>query len=375
MKKSVHFYTNILVFGILNIITFMAHAKFDEIRFYPQKTWQWDLVGEYLSSTSNYASTGGVYTNLPSGNYYNLFTTDVSFRTMVPKKNWAWYGGTQLAYSMTRNTAQTLTNTNFPFVKIGTDYVMYSGSFLLIPDFYFVYPMVKNDFSSTSMAAVGDGTMQASAQLRIQGVFNTMWLSAYSGFIYRDGGRSSVIPYGLTAELPFTRWILGGSLTGYSSATYDANTNNATQQVAWNNNVNGGSQMFGSINPQVLEANGWVKWKLNKEYTILAGGGSTLSGSNMANYWNVNAGISYRMATKETSAPAAPVAKPNPFLFQEETADGVDQQLFQKEELVAPPPPAPHDYQPVPNLQNELNKTENQMELKLKKKKKTQESP
>jgi hypothetical protein len=374
MKKSVQNITNIVVFGILTSLTFSAQAKFDEIRFYPQKTWQLDMYSEYRASTSNYASTGGVYTNLPAGNYYNLFSTDFSFRTLVPKKNWAWYGGTEVAYGMSKNTVQSLTSTNFPLVKLGTDYVMYHGNFLLIPDLYVEFPTAKNDFNSTNITAVGDGTTKLSAQLRIQGVFNGMWLGAYSGFIYRDQGRSSVIPYGIVGELPFTSWIIGGSVTGYSSATYDSNTNNPTQQVAWNNNVNGGSQMFDSINPQVLEANGWLKWRLGREYSILLGGGSTLSGSNMANYWNVNGGISYRLGTKEvSSAPQVAPPKPNPFLFQEETADGVDQSVFQKEEVVPQTKPAPQDYSP--NLQNELNKTENQMELKLKKKKKTQENP
>ena len=123
--------------------------------------------------------------------------------------------------------------------------------------------------------------------------------------------------------------------------------------------------MFDSINPQLLESNVWTKFNFTKNFSAFVGAGFSLNGSSIANYWNVQGGIAYRMPSTAASSRAAKRSEVE--RFNEETSDGVDQTLFETSPAVKEvPKPAPKKRTaPAPkNIQNELDKTEMQIEMK-----------
>jgi len=340
-----------------------ASANFPEMKSYPQKVWDYELMAKYTTTTSNFTSAGGSFVSLLPGSSFNVIDTNLSVRTCVPQKNWAVWGDTQLTYAQSKSTYQTLSNTGFTHFRIGTDYIVYQDSFNLIPEFFFLYPITQNNFTSNT-TGLSDGIMELSGKLYIQFKVNTFQIAGFAGYLWRDQGRSALVPYGVTGEMQFQSWSLSGNLQGYSSASSDNNTNNPIQQLTWMSTANAGSEMFDALNPQILELNLWLKVPTSKTLSFLAGGGTTLNGANMANYWDVQGGIIYRWPT---STPPRTRPRTNEEKFNEETSDGVDQNLFSQPANNVRTRPKPAPAAPKQNLQQQLDNTEMQIYMKTKK--------
>lgn len=349
-----------LVSASLFFFSLLALGEYHEIKTYSQKDWNMDFRGKYFLSDSNFSTGGGVYQALPNGYGYQLLDASMGFRSTIPERNWAVWGETQLAYVSAKSSSATRTNTGISYAKVGTDYILYEDVFTLIPEFSFTYPFVKNA-TNVDAAAIGEGVMEADARMLAQIRFRDFTMGGFAGFTYRDESRSSLVPYGIYAEIGKKTWSFGGNLRGYSSASFDKDSNNQTARQNWATNFNGGSYKFFMPNPQLLETNFWAQVRTTKQMNFLCGFGMTLNGANTANGWNVMAGMTYRFPTgKETEG--------NDDLnrFQEETKDGVDQTLFKKG---ANTPQKKRTRDDNGNLQDELDKTEMQIELKSNKRK------
>lgn len=344
----------VCLFSIL--FALVSFGDYHEIKTYSQKNWDMSFRGKYFYTDSNYLSSGGTYQSLPSGYGYQLLDMTAGFRATLPDKNWAFFGETQFAYAQAKSPSSTRTNSNITYIKVGTDYILYEDTFTLIPEFTFSYPFVKNA-TNVDAVALAEGVMEMEAKMLAQIHLGKIIAGVFTGYTYRDESRSSLIPYGVFAEMAGKTWSFGGNLRGYSSISYDKDTNNQAARQSWATNYNGGSFKFFMPNPQLLEANFWSQVKTTKQLNFLFGFGMTLNGANMANGWNALFGMTYRFPTAKEKNTDAELEH-----FQEETKDGVNQSLFQKQ--------APVENQvPKENLQNELDKTEMQIELKSNKRK------
>ncbi len=346
------------------LLSFCANAGFDEIKLYPQNVWDFELTSRYLSTNSNYSSAGGAYSNLPTGCSYTLEDFNFATRTSVPGSNWSLWGDSQVSSSQSKNTSQSLSATGLTHVRLGTDFILFQDAFNIIPEFSFLYPITTNNFSNTSLPAISEGVMTLSGKVYLQFRFSRFWLEGFTGYVWRDQSRSALVPYGLIAETRFKTWSLGANVQGYSSASSDGNTNNSGQQLAWMYAVNGNSQIFDALNPQLLETNFWVKFNLSKSFATYIGGGATINGTNAANYWDVQVGIAYRLPSNDSHRirPKTDIEK-----FNEETSDGVDQTLFDTtpgNDAVSKPKPKINRNGNSQNIQKELDKTEVQIEMK-----------
>lgn len=382
MEKSVQKKYFFLLFSGVILFSTFSHAFYHELKYYPQKVWDFDFKGEYFSTDSNYSSSGGVYNALPAGNYYRSYDFNFSARTTIPKKNWALYADSQLSAAESKGSSGTRTNSGITHLRVGTDYIMYEDSFALIPDFSFLYPFTKNEFNGDSVA-INEGAIELSARLLAQTKLKYFKLGGFAGVTYRDSGRSSLIPYGAILEMQLTKWTFGGNLQGYTSANYDSDSANSGSRDAWFLRTNGGSKKNAAVNPMLMESNLWAQVRTTKNLNFMFGLGFTLNGANTSNSWNIMGGLSYRLPIEETNpdpnnllpdTPPKKVKKSDLDRFEEETTDGVDQTLFElsptteikNEPLLEEAPPKNNPK----NLQNELDKTEMQIELKSIKKKK-----
>jgi hypothetical protein len=342
-----------------------AMATYHEIKTYTQKNWDLDFSGQYFSSESNYLASGGVYQGLPSGGSYGLFDFNFAFRTTIPERNLALFGDTQLSYATSKSSLATRTNTGITHVMIGTDYILYQDTFTLIPEFTFLYPFSRNSVTGDAVA-IGEGAMEISGKMYAQTLIKGIQAGAFTGFIYRDEGRSSLIPYGVYGEKLGKKWSFGGNLQGYASASYDKDTNNSTARTNWANTVNAGSFKFFMPNPQLLETNFWAQVKTSNNMNFMFGFGLTLNGANAANGWNVMGGVTYRISTDEGQNDH----KSELERFQEETSDGVDQSLFEQQQNAKKKQRSAPVADDIDDIQSELDKTQMQIEIKKKKREK-----
>jgi len=333
------------------ILSSRANAGFEDIKHYPQNVWDFELTSRYLSTNSNFTSAGGAYANFPSNYSYSLEDFNFFTRTVMPGSNVSFWGDSQVSAAQSKNPAQSLTTTGLTHIRLGSDFVLFHDAFNIIPEFY---------FANSSVPAISDGVMKLSAKLFLEFQFGSFWVEGFSGYIWQDQGRAALIPYGAVGEFRFSSWSFGGNIQGYSSASTDTNTSNNAQQLNWMSNVNGGSELFDAINPQVLEFNVWGKFNLTRNFSMFAGGGTTINGQNIANYWDIQFGLAYRWPTGKFNRPRP---KTEVERFNEETSDGVDQSLFD----VRPPVPQPqnqHRSVSPQNIQKELDKTEIQIDMK-----------
>ena len=184
-------------------------------------------------------------------------------------------------------------------------------------------------------------------------------------------------------DLKFSSFKLGGEIRGYQTVIKDQYTNDPVKReviVA----KNGNSLRYDSVDPSLLESNFWIGgtgkslgWKL--------GGGTTVTGSSVAAGLSAFLKINYQFeATASHSEPiptASPHSQERPDVekFQEDVNDGVNQELFegpgqqQPKPVIKIPAKTPNQQDTTSGseqqLQEELKKTEFQIELKRKKKK------
>jgi len=356
-------------------------------RNYRLGQWQFDAQASYYEATANYSRSGGEYVTLPDNASYHLMDLDFGAR-WVPKSRWALYASSRLSGAESKNSRDTRQDSSLTQVVLGTDFLLHSSKrWDLYPDLSVTIPLQRVDPAGDTVLN-GEGATEFSGKIIARmnwGMFDPF---AFVGFTYRDEDRASLVPYGIGAELQFSSWRLGGELRGYQTAMKDKYSSTPAQReiVAVRD---GYALRYYAVDPALLETNLWLRGNLSSSWAFKLGGGTSLTGANTSAGWNAFAGLTFSPQFKSSASPTPIVA---PYRersteelqnFQEETTDGVDQNLFQKPTPPppvkpippTPPPPAavalpkPNPVQQKKKLQNELDQTEFQIELKTTKKK------
>ena len=286
---------------------------------YPRGSWDFELQTRYEQATANYLSQGNFFQALPSGQSYKLITVDAGTRYHFAR--WALFGEAQLASAESRNLTETRVNSGFSQAILGADYLLYQGRFAIIPEVAVTYPFVRNSISSDAVS-LNEGAIEGSSRLIFLARFWRIRWATFLGFTYRDGGRSSLLPYGLFGEFQFRHFVLGNELRAYQSVSYDQDTNADQARKDWATRVNAGSQKFYSVNPSGAHNTTWARFVVDRSLWMQVGAGMTLNGSNSGAGWNVFLGVLYR------ERPKVPVATSDVDRFQIETNE-VDQDFFE----------------------------------------------
>lgn len=396
MKKSV---LKLFLLGFFaSLLTQMSWAPkavaFDEFRTF--RTGEFDLEGafQYNQATGNY-DNGSKFSSLPSGDSFSIMNVDLGGRwVLYPRLG--FFASAGIASAQSKDSTKTRSNSSITDVTAGFDYLFLSRkTWALWPEFTLKYPFQRVDYGADGVLN-DEGAIEATARVvgRIRlGSFDSF---AYVGYSYRDEGRSGLLPFGAGAEIPVSNLKIGAELNGYQTVVNDSGTNNIYSRdfVSYRD---GGSLYFDSINPARLDLNAWLKWN-HDPYQIKFGGGTTLAAANTSGGWWAFASVEYQLQTVWSKN--APHNNPQPDgvmdksgHFQEELDDGVDQNLFAPPMPEAPPQaqparPAPLLDESTPpvvkpknptkqevrqqkkeqqqKLQNDLDQTEMQIELKSK---------
>lgn len=358
-------------------------APYDDFKFGTPERIDIKLEASYAKSEGNFEKSGNTFTKLPSGSSYSTADFDFGARAEIAPR-FHLYGSGRLTSAESSNTvfgtAQNKTNTGFAYGQVGTDFVLVAGRILVIPDFSFTFPLEATERKSDSKVALSEGVIEANGRMILRIERRSYRFGGFAGVTYRDGGRSTLLPYGALFELTLGKWNIGLDARGYQSLNYDKDTDRETViDASYFCPVNGCSKRYAAFNPSSMESNLWVRINATPEFSFHFGGGMDWSGSNVARDAIFNGGIIYRWdysGLRRKSSPYTPNYE-NPSDFEESLRDGVDQRPFNPpspksmtpetrltapEESAPPSRPRRRTREKTINLQDELNKTEMQME-------------
>ncbi|WII70616.1 hypothetical protein QJS83_09115 [Bdellovibrio sp. 22V] len=352
----------------------------DNFKEYRRDRWDFEVGTQYFYSEANYPSSGGGSQNLPSGNHYSLLDVYLGSR-YTPRRNWSVFGWGNVGSAESKDSVATRSNSTITEAAVGFDFLMYSEAFQLIPEIIGVIPFEKVDPTSDTVLN-SEGVIEVRSRLIAQKDFGSVRAYGWLGFTFRGDDRSYLMPWGVGTQLKLSRLRLGAELFGYQSVTDDPNKNPATR-TAYINGVNAGSMKFYGVNPSLMDSQLFATWLISPNWTLQANGGMTLMGSNSAAGFHVGAFVRYSFDMTEgyTEPTYVPVDSPVPSYrsnmyddqdemsserkvrqFKEQTDDGVDQNLFK-------PRPTKKPRVNQQQLQQQLDDTEFQIELKSNKKK------
>lgn len=373
--------TNILqIMSCLVLLSQQAYA-INRYKIFDEGRWDLDAQMNYMRSDANY-KLSGEQQSLINNNYYQLFDTALGTRYSW-SDSWALYGYLNIGNAESKGIDSTRTNSSLSKAWVGTEFLISLGNFELIPEVSLLVPLEKVNSTQDSVMN-NEGVNEFTAKMNAQMEMRSFLMFGYIGFTYRDQGRSYLMPWGVNAEFKMSKFSLGGELFGFQSITSDADKGNLSEanREFLSAKVNGGSKKFYSIDPSVIDFNIYFKLNINPKMELGAGAGTTISGANYAAGFHAGAFFTYSFGGASTYYERSRTTYEESKIstdrktekFQEDTQDGVDQQIFrpQPTPVPKPPPPPPKKKRYSPSqkdLQNKMDDVEMSIELKSKKKK------
>lgn len=373
MKLS-GFFVIFISFFLCGSQLFASTTIFDESsRDYNRNRFNFEANYRYFKADANYTQAGGEYVSLPSGYKYQVSDFDFGIR-WTTGLTWGFYTSARASSAESTTAGVNRSNSEISQVVAGVDMLMISNSaFDFIPDLSLTFPLQRVSKTSDKVLT-SEGALELSARGIARLKLGRFVPFASAGITYRDEGRSTLLPYNVGAEIKLSSLTVGGDVGGYQTILKDQYTNNSSER----HSVvvkNGSSLKYYSVDPSLLETSAWVRWS-NGTWGLRAGAATTITGANAAAGLTFFGGLHFSLdgdGRPKRSKPIidSPISTDDEVQkFEETTNDGVDQNLFRKP---VPPPkqkPRPDPAQQRLKMQQELDQTEFQIELKKTPKKK-----
>lgn len=350
---------------------------FDESsRDYHRNRFNFEANYRYFKADANYTQAGGEYISLPSGYSYQVSDFDFGIR-WTTGLTWGFYTSARASQAESKDNLITRSGSDISQVVVGVDMLMVSNSrFDFIPDLSLVFPLQRVS-KTADKVLTGEGAMELTARGIMRLKLGSFVPFASVGLTYRDEGRSTLLPYNLGAELKFSSFSIGGDIGGYQTILKDQYTSNSLERHVVSTK-NGGSLKYYAVDPSLVETSAWLRWNAGS-WGLRAGAATTVTGANTAAGLTFFGGLHFSLdgdgSRARRSTPVAPVDSPvstddEVQKFEEITNDGVDQNLFRKPKPPPKPKPKLDPAQQRLKMQQELDRTEFQIELKKTPKKK-----
>lgn len=247
-------------------------------------------------------------------------------------------------------------------LHFGTDFILMSHPFELIPEIQIAYPLEKYDVT-TDDVMTSEGALQATAAIRLQYNSGSFLTFGKLGYTYRAEGRSSLLPYSIAAAYDTGHTLFGLDISGFESITSDLDGKAPLTRVTAVNRVEAGANRFFSIDPSATDAALFLNMDITPRWSLDLNGGYIFAGANYPQGIHAGATItinwdlypsnqSHRPSPIEMSAPVSESSKLSTEKeinsFEEQVQDGVDQNLFKARPTEKPKPPPIQ--QPKPNI-------------------------
>lgn len=370
-----------LVSALMMLAGSIANAyEADGYKRFPRDFWEFQLNSRFFRTEANHTTGGGAFENLPGSNYFQQGDFDFKARFVVDK-DFAYFVGAGLALAESKDLVATRSNSNFRDLSAGLEYLFYSDWIDVIPEVSLVIPL-ETYSPSTDSVMITEGVFEVKSKVTLQKSYKKFNGFTSFGFTFRGDQRSYLLPYGVGLEWKLPRARIGAELMGYLSLTDDQDTRLRSQREAVSDRVNGGSLYHYAVNPSLMEAVGYYKFRLGQTWVAHVGGGFTITGSSSASGFQAFAGLRYSFDTSKWYQPeeapepipeSMPTGQSKMYLqkstepvssekdvkaFQEQYDDQVDQKIFrQTSPTLAAPPKSQSDAEMKVQLRKDSQKS------------------
>lgn len=286
---------------------------------------------ESFSTDTNYDSNGQGQPLSDLGSNFVVTNVDVYARYSHTSQ-FASFGSLTVAAAESNNGVEVRSNSGLSHFDLGGDFLIMRGFIDLIAEGAVRIPVYKVT-TGTDSSLISEGSSEISGTLQIQKKSKSFFSYAWGGYLYRDGGRSSLVPYGLGSQVQFSKYTLGAEVEGFAGASEDDLTATPSEKTAVTDRVNAGSLRYYSINPSQMIGELNFKYKIGRASILTLGAGTTLSGVNTAYGHHFYAGLEFSWQAFFNRSVQRPDKVKALKEFKETTEDGVDQSLFEDVDL------------------------------------------
>lgn len=379
MKIANNLLFPLCLFGLIQCVVLPALAV-DNYKTFRRDVWEFEAATQFYKTEANFTSAGGSYSKLNSGNYFQQIDLTVGSR-FVSDRDFALFGYFNTGISESSSNGTVRNNSAPASALAGMEYLVYSESFQVVPEFAAVFPFETYKNSGDSVMN-NEGVIELRPAVTVQSDFSGSYLwFVKAGFSYRDQGRSYLLPWHVGGEMKLPSSRLGARVYGFQSITDDKDTSTKSARLAASDNVNGGSLHWYAVNPSVISGEAYYRFRIADGWVGQVHGGLDVTGTNYSSGFYVGAFVRYAFdisswyrdtpteyqETKvnrpegQSQMYRESIKKPEP-QFKEDTNDGVDQKIFR----IKPVTPNPSSGE----LQQELQDAEMKVKLRSNKKSK-----
>lgn len=316
----------------------VARPQFFQLQ--KQKTLEAHLEGNYFSTEANYASSGGSYADLPNGGSYKNLHTQVGARYAFSPRIYV-LGDVNLAKAESFDGHLTRTQSEITDLRVGGQYVFKMRPYKIATELILSYPMNIIDVM-TDKAIASEGVFYVQPGAWLTRRWSSLEFLGYLGFKYQGDGRADLLISRAGGQFWMRRFFIGLGANGENTILKDATTDNATLRTAVTQRVNGRSLRYYAVNPNLIEADGWVGMRFSTNSQLLLGISQTINGKNTAEGMNIHASLKMTLVGGKLRSSSSPPKLESSF---EVDSDDYDETLFQD----LPPEPARKKPRPRPS--------------------------
>jgi hypothetical protein len=373
-------------------MSFLLFQLSVEAKIYGPKRYDSAGLETYISSEAYYTNSNfdsnSNESHLTGSNYYMLVDIPVGIRYPITPI-WDFEAELTGSWAKSKSSDPTFggerTNSQIHEMRLSTDTLMPMDGFDLIPELEAIFPFGTIS-GTTDSVMIGEQVTSFTGKLNLQTRFSQTDLFSYLGYQKRGSGRSDLLPWSVGLGWNAGVNMLGLRVFGFQSATQDSDKSNELTREATNYKVNGGSLKFYAVDPAVTSIEALWFLKFPRQWQLQFNAGLDLAGTNYSKGqfagltlifdWG-DRGFRGHSSKKVVQPRGSGFAVDSDTVdFKEDTNEGNDQQYF------APPPPPRVRPAPAPRpkpktnvgptdqqLQDQMDDTEMQIELKRKKSK------
>lgn len=246
------------------------------------------LEATYLSTSANYTSQGtsldlldqygySAFQSLLYGRYD--FSNAMSFYSELP-----------LRYAQSENPTDTYSAFKFPGILFGVNYNFDLSSFKIIPQIAGYYAIEKFDRDSDQVLS-SDGTSSIDLGSHFFIPFSNLTFHGFLSYQYRLEGFSGLLHYQTDLTYKSESFSVTGGVRGFESVTKDENTDTPGYRHSYLMIVNGGSWMYGAVDPSRLDVFAITKYAATSSLDIYGGIAKSLRGKNSADMMTITLGL------------------------------------------------------------------------------------
>ena len=338
-----------IIFAAVGITFLSTAARADSLhQTYNSGRIDFALSLGYFKTTANFSKDGSK-TSLPGSNQFQNINTLLGLRYVLID-DLGLFTEMGIGNAESKDNLSTRTNSAVSFVALGADYrILHFDYWTFVGRISYAQAVEKISASADS-ALINDGANEFKAFL--EGSYDWGFLVPFAkvGINYRAQGLSTLFLYTFGTELRFDSIYLGAALNGLMSIKDDEKTNQPLLRESITNQVNAGSKRYYNINPNLIDSEIYLKYKMNQDWAFKAMAGYAMLGSNSAEGYHFGLAIDWgfggqprkysplKPSTKRSASKKSMTVDPADQTFKEDTNDGVNQDYFK------PVSPSKNDY-------------------------------